>query len=489
MATVVQTPDEFDFNQFVKQNKLDEIKDLLIKHKMVTTVALSTTSNEFRNLMCDPQTMTKSHLEIVIFLLNKINKLQLKIQQIKPIVVISEKENNVIKGMKESLKILQSLETEINDIKQKYPKSVSTIRSAKNQAIENVKKKVVESISVIEQRLQAKKVEIIDQLDALKSDVDSSTSDIINDSVNILQTEKTFVNQKLGFCTNLIQKSKCEESLDTTRQNTIIKIGNESTQRFENASNILKENINNANMSINKNNSEIPTINFVLNQSKYDNIFDGINNIGYIVQKKSFYSNDSTTNEQWAQKSITEWTNDDVIEWINAINLPKNVRETMVNEMKECKSNGEDIVALKSLDEFGHAFRIANNAHLCQQMFTEINKIKPDIPSDEVKDENDSKEKLNPGAFQINMFSHNKTFSLNEMVTKDFTIQRIKQLYKLESGVNAKLDEIQFYSKGKLLSPNNTLSQIGIIDEKHLISIKFAADGGNDTVQSIETKQ
>ncbi len=45
-------------------------------------------------------------------------------------------------------------------------------------------------------------------------------------------------------------------------------------------------------------------------------------------------------------------------------------------------------------------------------------------------------------------------------------------MYKKQSGVHATSDEIKFYTK------NKTLEQCGIVDDRHLISVKFETDGG-----------
>eukprot|EP01084_Bolivina_argentea_P095428 171574_1 len=106
-------PHSLVFVECVKQNELDDVKELLLKHSMNTANALSPTSNEFRNLIGDPQLLiTKSHFIPKIY--DAMSKLQTKIQENNPTsvktVVISESENDVINGIKENLKILHALQ-------------------------------------------------------------------------------------------------------------------------------------------------------------------------------------------------------------------------------------------------------------------------------------------------------------------------------------------------------------------------------------------
>eukprot|EP01083_Nonionella_stella_P174037 602211_1 len=51
----------FNFNQWVNENKLNEIKDLLRKHKMTNINSLRTTSAEYFKLMSDPALLAKGH--------------------------------------------------------------------------------------------------------------------------------------------------------------------------------------------------------------------------------------------------------------------------------------------------------------------------------------------------------------------------------------------------------------------------------------------
>ena len=50
----------FNFNTWIIQNDLIEVKDLFIKHNVTTTSTLQLTSSEFQSLMTDPLLFTNT---------------------------------------------------------------------------------------------------------------------------------------------------------------------------------------------------------------------------------------------------------------------------------------------------------------------------------------------------------------------------------------------------------------------------------------------
>eukprot|EP00483_Globobulimina_turgida_P010527 UN10548 len=89
--------------------------------------------------------------------------------------------------------------------------------------------------------------------------------------------------------------------------------------------------------------------------------------------------------------------------------------------------------------------------------------------------------------FAIHIYAQGHNLTLNQKVSKQCKIYEIKQMYKQQSnmdeikGVHANMDDIQFYKQNKLLYNNTTLQRCGIVDDKHLITVKFEADGGGRT--------
>ena len=53
---------DFNFNSWITQNGLDEVKDLFEKHGLIKPEYLTIGSNEFKSLMTDPLLYQKSHM-------------------------------------------------------------------------------------------------------------------------------------------------------------------------------------------------------------------------------------------------------------------------------------------------------------------------------------------------------------------------------------------------------------------------------------------
>eukprot|EP01083_Nonionella_stella_P174040 602214_1 len=70
----------FNFNRWVDDNKLNEIKDLLRKHKMTNSNALRTSSPEYFKLMSDPALLIEDMLPTLMTALQKVpmNKTHMK---------------------------------------------------------------------------------------------------------------------------------------------------------------------------------------------------------------------------------------------------------------------------------------------------------------------------------------------------------------------------------------------------------------------------
>ena len=65
----------FDFGKWINDNELNQVKELLIKHKMIKLNALNTKSNEYKNLMCDKQ-LTLMYSQYIPKIVDSINKIE-----------------------------------------------------------------------------------------------------------------------------------------------------------------------------------------------------------------------------------------------------------------------------------------------------------------------------------------------------------------------------------------------------------------------------
>jgi len=63
---------------------------------------------------------------------------------------------------------------------------------------------------------------------------------------------------------------------------------------------------------------------------------------------------------------------------------------------------------------------------------------------------------------------------LEQKVTKVDTIELVKMLYKSQSGIDVDIQDIHFeYNTNVLLTGENTLEEVGIINSQHMITVKF----------------
>eukprot|EP01084_Bolivina_argentea_P309530 535411_1 len=173
---------------------------------------------------------------------------------------------------------------------------------------------------------------------------------------------------------------------------------------------------------------------------------------------------------------MSKWNNNDTMNFIKSMNLPKIFEEKILGEIKDNLCTGQDIKMLKSSQDIGDAFNISEKKYLCDKICQKILHFNTPI----IKENNNNLQ--TDVTFKINIFSQNKHLVLNEEVTKYETIQYIKTLYKIQSEVSANIDDIHFYYKRKLLTPHSTLQDNCIVNEKHLFSVKFGADNAILTV-------
>eukprot|EP01083_Nonionella_stella_P210250 761333_1 len=194
---------------------------------------------------------------------------------------------------------------------------------------------------------------------------------------------------------------------------------------------------------------------------------------------------------EWRNQSIENWTHDDVLHYMTNIVMNDYWYYKIISVIKDCNVNGADLMELQSVQEIGEAFHITKNPKLCNELL-KINKIEKIISSvtsqkiklpqlfatdvDSVSDDEKGDEDMDK--FSINIFHQNRHIVLNKMVSKDTKVSDIKRLYKLETGVKAPINDIYFYCRLKEMCNNQRLEDINIVDERHIISVKFGVNAG-----------
>eukprot|EP01083_Nonionella_stella_P317265 1154192_1 len=97
---------EFNFDEWIIENELESIKQILIQHKANTLSRLSFDATEFQSVMTDPQMLAKAHM------LPKLFKAVYNILKLVTIVVADE-EQQVIDSIKQNLKSMIQTQQDI----------------------------------------------------------------------------------------------------------------------------------------------------------------------------------------------------------------------------------------------------------------------------------------------------------------------------------------------------------------------------------------
>eukprot|EP01084_Bolivina_argentea_P068900 125422_1 len=111
----------------------------------------------------------------------------------------------------------------------------------------------------------------------------------------------------------------------------------------------------------------------------------------------------------WKYKKMSKWSNNDTMNFIKSMNLPKIFEEKILGEIKDNLCTGKDIKMLKSSQDIGDAFNISEKKYLCDKICQNILHFTPIIK----KNNNNLQTDV---TFKINIFSQNKHLVLNEEV-------------------------------------------------------------------------
>eukprot|EP01084_Bolivina_argentea_P260849 440639_1 len=158
---------------------------------------------------------------------------------------------------------------------------------------------------------------------------------------------------------------------------------------------------------------------FIKKSSIQNTILDNIDNNKQLNNKEHYIS--------WKYKKMIKWTMNDVISWIQNMDLEKKWKGKLIDTIQNYQCIGRDIRCLKTSKDVGASFDIASNKSLCNVILANIKNFKPQTIS--------KNNALEHKPFQIHIFSQDKLLILNEKVTKNVKIQYVKALYKIQSGV------------------------------------------------------
>eukprot|EP01084_Bolivina_argentea_P133536 235658_1 len=285
-----ETP--FNFEKWIKDNSLNDIKYIFIKHNMQTTDALLLHSVAFTKFVSDPELITKhsSLISVAVTAIQKLNTLQNN-NELGP--VIYEQEEIVMDNLQLHIESLAEIEKALRKCKAEHPKSIQRIKNVKREQIKHTINKVNKTFNELHNALNIKQQILLKQLENMDNDIkqeqkcdDNKEDDVLSNSLKTLHTEQEYLLQKLQKCKNIIKSSTTKDTKEKRKQN-IKNIGEQAKNRFNKTVTELNKTVEMLKDKIDKNNKLVINIDFIVHSKKYAKILSKINDLGVIATDPS----------------------------------------------------------------------------------------------------------------------------------------------------------------------------------------------------------
>eukprot|EP01083_Nonionella_stella_P133040 404504_1 len=126
----------FNFDEWIIENELESIKQILIQHNANTLSRLSFDATEFQSVMTDPQMFAKAHM------IPKLMKSVHNISKLKLVtIVVADEEQQVIDSIKQNLKSLIQTQQDIEKLCVDHPTSIKRINASKLDGVKQAELK------------------------------------------------------------------------------------------------------------------------------------------------------------------------------------------------------------------------------------------------------------------------------------------------------------------------------------------------------------
>eukprot|EP01084_Bolivina_argentea_P317857 551126_1 len=273
-----QEGESWNFDTWIIKHQLSEAKELFIKHNATTSSTLKLTSPQFQSMMTDPALFSKSHIIPKIM-----NAMQNMSAESIVTVVIDDDEQNIIDTIQSNIQTVNKFEIDSNKLKSDLSKSKLKINNERLQKTEPLKIKINKIFNDLTLAVKKKKEEILNQIDNMQqiNDDDEKKVDIISETQNKINYLRQFLQQQSQNCKQLISTSKDRKN----RKQQMVKIGNNVNNEYDKTIRILNDNIVRINKRINNNNYSVIDIDFAVDNDKYKQALQCINNVGVISDK------------------------------------------------------------------------------------------------------------------------------------------------------------------------------------------------------------
>eukprot|EP01083_Nonionella_stella_P275050 934073_1 len=315
----------FNFDEWIIENELESIKQILIQHKANTLSRLRVDATEFQSVVTDPQMLAKAHM------LPQLMKSVYNISKLKLVtIVVADEEQQVIDSIKHNLKSLNQTQQDIEKLRVDHPTSIKRINASKLEGVKQAELKVNQIFDQLCDVLNARRKAILKQIDEIKSNVNRIGDDDDEKEVDMI----SLCTESIDNCTQFLkQQHKAYNTLTSTNENRadrkvkILDVGQKVSDEFQKTQTLLKENMENITRQITANNAVIVDIDFVVKSNLHNRLIACIQKFG-MVKNKIYNSDQERTNDE-----VVESDDDEVV-----IRRLKQQLEAKINAFRELEA-------------------------------------------------------------------------------------------------------------------------------------------------------
>eukprot|EP01083_Nonionella_stella_P147553 465731_1 len=159
----------FNFDEWITENELEAVKQILIQHKATTLSTLKFGAAEFQAVLTDAQLFAMALM---------VPKLTNAVYNISKIVVhVTDEEQQVIDSIKQNLKAMNHTQQEMEKLRVDHPSSIARINASKLQQLAQSERKVNEIFDSLCDILNDRRQAILHEIDEIKSNAQQNDDD------------------------------------------------------------------------------------------------------------------------------------------------------------------------------------------------------------------------------------------------------------------------------------------------------------------------
>eukprot|EP00484_Ammonia_sp_Unknown_P027519 CAMPEP_0197030948 /NCGR_PEP_ID=MMETSP1384-20130603/10068_1 /TAXON_ID=29189 /ORGANISM="Ammonia sp." /LENGTH=379 /DNA_ID=CAMNT_0042460389 /DNA_START=57 /DNA_END=1196 /DNA_ORIENTATION=+ len=284
------TEETFNFDEWVIDYGLSEIKPLLIEYNATTLDVLTLRSPTMEQLMSDPRLLDKEHMLPVIMKALADNVIH---------IIVSEEENRVATEIDEHLASLASMRQKVKELSVQYPVSKQVVDEQNVQHMAHTKAQINEVFDILTEQMNRRRQLLLDELDFTEREEHNVSVTLLDCLVSIKSLEK-FLSQKERAYHRLIFTHLDEDR--ATRKREILKMGQLIENEYGETNLMLQAKLFEVEEKIEKNRKYTPQLRFVIDERLYSSMLAAIKQFGIIDTQRNSVLVDGVVSEQQSGK-------------------------------------------------------------------------------------------------------------------------------------------------------------------------------------------